>query len=113
MVIIDVGWNPSIDEQSVARAFRYGQTRKVFVYRLQTHGTFESKVYKNNLQKLSLANRVVDKKNIAKNFTKQELNSYFEPPPKANPEWSTDDNISRLLGQPDMNDAVLAKVIEQ
>ncbi|KAG0359282.1 hypothetical protein BG005_001048 [Podila minutissima] len=113
VVIIDVGWNPSIDEQSVARAFRYGQTRKVFVYRLQTHGTFESKVYKNNLQKLSLANRVVDKKNIAKNFTKQELNSYFEPPPKANPEWSTDDNISRLLGQPDMNDAVLAKVIEQ
>ncbi|KAI9232990.1 MAG: P-loop containing nucleoside triphosphate hydrolase protein, partial [Podila humilis] len=59
VVIIDVGWNPSIDEQSVARAFRYGQTRKVFVYRLQTHGTFESKVYKNNLQKLSLANRVV------------------------------------------------------
>ncbi|KAG0090925.1 hypothetical protein BGZ92_001897 [Podila epicladia] len=113
VVIIDVGWNPSIDEQSVARAFRYGQTRKVFVYRLQTHGTFESKVYKNNLQKLSLANRVVDKKNIAKNFTRQELNSYFEPPPKANPEWSTHDNISRLLGQPDMNDAVLAKVIEQ
>ncbi|KAG0031263.1 hypothetical protein BGZ81_001552 [Podila clonocystis] len=113
VVIIDVGWNPSIDEQSVARAFRYGQTRKVFVYRLQTHGTFESKVYKNNLQKLSLANRVVDKKNIAKNFTKQELNAYFEPPPKANPEWATNDNIRRLLGQPDMNDAVLAKVIEQ
>lgn len=112
VVIIDVGWNPSIDEQSVARAFRYGQTRKVFVYRLQTHGTFESKVYKNNLQKLSLANRVVDKKNIAKNFTKQELNAYFEPPPKFNPEWATDENISNLLTQPDMNDAVLAKVIE-
>ena len=64
VVIIDVGWNPSIDRRPLPARSNYGQTRKVFVYRLQTHGTFESKVYKNNLQKLSLANRVVDKRTL-------------------------------------------------
>ncbi|KAF9429838.1 hypothetical protein BGZ94_009300 [Podila epigama] len=113
VIILDVGWNPSIDEQAVARAFRYGQTRKVYVYRLQTYGTFESKVYRGNLAKLSLANRVVDKKNMVKNFTKQELKKYLEPPPKVNPMWATPDNEEALFRQPDLNDPVLRAVVEQ
>ncbi|KAF9191257.1 hypothetical protein BGZ51_007577 [Haplosporangium sp. Z 767] len=115
VVIFDVGWNPSHDEQAIARAFRYGQTRKVFVYRLQTYGTWEDKLYKTNLHKLGLSNRVVDKKNTRKAFTKTEMSAYFEPPPTPllTPEWATDVNVQELFDKPDTEDVVLRKVIEK
>ncbi|KAF8937607.1 hypothetical protein BGZ58_002424 [Dissophora ornata] len=111
VVIFDVGWNPSHDEQAIARAFRYGQTRKVFVYRLHTFGTWEDKLYKTNLHKMGLSNRVVDKKNISKAFTKVELKSYFDVPPKLNPEWSTPENVDALFNKTETEDPVLRAVI--
>ncbi|KAG0326565.1 hypothetical protein BGZ99_009441 [Dissophora globulifera] len=115
VVIYDVGWNPSHDEQAIARAFRYGQTRKVFVYRLQTFGTWEDKLYKTNLHKLGLANRVVDKKNMVKAFTKTEMQAYFEPPPdpELTPEWASQENVEALFTKPDTEDPVLRAVIDK
>ncbi|KAG0023593.1 hypothetical protein BGZ80_008918 [Entomortierella chlamydospora] len=112
VVIFDVGWNPSYDEQAIARAFRYGQERKVFVYRLQTFGTWEDKLYKTNLHKLGLSNRVVDKKNIAKTFSKTEMKSYFEPPPETSPIWASDETVEAFFAKPDTEDLVLRKVIQ-
>ncbi|KAK3808886.1 MAG: SNF2 family N-terminal domain-containing protein [Linnemannia gamsii] len=115
VIIFDVGWNPSHDEQAIARAFRYGQTRKVFVYRLQTFGTWEDKLYKTNLHKLGLSNRVVDKKTIHQAHSKTEMKSYFEPPPtpENNPRWATEENIATLFGKPDADDTVLRSVINE
>ncbi|KAF9909297.1 hypothetical protein EC991_008808 [Linnemannia zychae] len=115
VIIFDVGWNPSHDEQAIARAFRYGQTRKVFVYRLQTFGTWEDKLYKTNLHKLGLSNRVVDKKNIHQAHSKTEMKTYFEPPPapESNPRWATEENITALFDKPDADDAVLRSVIQE
>ncbi|KAF9172190.1 hypothetical protein BGX20_006169 [Mortierella sp. AD010] len=112
VVIFDVGWNPSYDEQAIARAFRYGQERKVFVYRLQTFGTWEDKLYKTNLHKLGLSNRVVDKKNIAKTFSKTEMKSYFEPPPEISPTWASDETVETFFAKPDTEDPVLRNVIQ-
>ncbi|KAF9926585.1 hypothetical protein FBU30_003833 [Linnemannia zychae] len=114
VIIFDVGWNPSHDEQSIARAFRYGQTRKVFVYRLQTYGTWEDKLYKTNLHKLGLSNRVVDKKNIFQAHSKTEMRSYFEAPPPAasNPRWATEENIDTLFKKVDVVDPVLKTIIQ-
>lgn len=116
VVIFDVGWNPSHDEQAIARAFRYGQTRKVYVYRLQTFGTFEDLLYKNNLHKLGLANRVIDKKTIKSNtFSKTQMRQYFRRPPlpSETPIWATMDNIDDLFRKPDTEDSVLRTVIEK
>ena len=42
----DPSWNPSVDSQSVDRAYRLGQQRDVVVYRLITCGTVEEKIYR-------------------------------------------------------------------
>ncbi|KAF9542407.1 hypothetical protein EC957_001983 [Mortierella hygrophila] len=114
VIIFDVGWNPSHDEQAIARAFRYGQTRKVFVYRLHTFGTWEDKLYKTNLHKLGLSNRVVDKKNIFQAHSKTEMNMYFEPPPvpASNPQWVTEENVSALFDKVDSDDSVLRSIMQ-
>lgn len=39
VVLIDTVWNPSVERQAVSRAFRLGQKRLVFVYRLMTSGS--------------------------------------------------------------------------
>ena len=33
VVLYDVSWNPTYDSQSIARCWRYGQTKPVYVYR--------------------------------------------------------------------------------
>ncbi|KAI7818928.1 P-loop containing nucleoside triphosphate hydrolase protein [Gamsiella multidivaricata] len=113
VVIFDVGWNPSHDEQAIARAFRYGQKRKVFVYRLQTFGTWEDKLYKTNLHKLGLSTRVVDKKNMIKSYTKTEMTKYFEQPPETTPVWASQENVDTLFTRPDTDDPVLRSVIDR
>lgn len=35
----DPAWNPSVDNQSVDRAYRIGQARDVVVYRWRLHST--------------------------------------------------------------------------
>ena len=51
VILMDVCWNPIHDEQAVVRIFRYGQTKPVYIYRLQAFGTFEDKMYQNNIRK--------------------------------------------------------------
>ncbi|RKP04892.1 P-loop containing nucleoside triphosphate hydrolase protein [Thamnocephalis sphaerospora] len=82
VVLLDLGWNPNHDEQAVARAYRYGQTKPVYVYRLYTYGTWEDKLYKSNVHKIGLAYRVIDEKNPGKHFTRKEMSEYFSEPPR-------------------------------
>ncbi|KAG0568797.1 hypothetical protein KC19_6G046100 [Ceratodon purpureus] len=41
VVILEVVWNPSVTRQAISRAFRIGQQKKVFVYRLIAADTYE------------------------------------------------------------------------
>ncbi|KAF9586000.1 hypothetical protein BGW38_010533 [Lunasporangiospora selenospora] len=115
VVIFDVGWNPSHDEQAIARAFRYGQKRKVFVYRLQTYGTWEQKLYMKNVHKLGLSHRVVDKKHMKNAFSKTEMKKYLEKPPPEDSiiPWTNEFTVNTLFGKPDTEDSVLRNVIEK
>ncbi|KAI5887646.1 uncharacterized protein SCHCODRAFT_01160285 [Schizophyllum commune H4-8] len=51
VVIFDPNWNPAHDLQAMDRAFRYGQTRDVYVYRLLGGGSLEELVYARQLYK--------------------------------------------------------------
>ena len=63
VILLDFGFNPSHEEQAVGRAYRIGQEKPVFVYRLIIGGTFEDNIYDKQMFKTSLTSRVVDKKN--------------------------------------------------
>eukprot|EP00658_Telonema_sp_P-2_P004175 TRINITY_DN11567_c0_g1_i6.p1 TRINITY_DN11567_c0_g1~~TRINITY_DN11567_c0_g1_i6.p1 ORF type:complete len:286 (+),score=55.11 TRINITY_DN11567_c0_g1_i6:550-1407(+) len=44
IIILDSSWNPSDDRQAIGRAFRYGQTKPVFAYRLISNETLEHRL---------------------------------------------------------------------
>ncbi|KAI8868040.1 hypothetical protein GQ42DRAFT_105279, partial [Ramicandelaber brevisporus] len=55
VVLFDSGFNPLVDEQAIARAYRYGQTRPVHVYRFLIAGSMETALYNMGMMKLGLA----------------------------------------------------------
>lgn len=63
VVILDDHFNPSWELQAIGRAYRIGQQKPVYVYRLTVGGTFEQAIQNQALFKQQLATRVVDKKN--------------------------------------------------
>ncbi|KAJ3206939.1 hypothetical protein HDU67_007841 [Dinochytrium kinnereticum] len=85
--------------------FRYGQQKKVYVYRLVTSGTIEEKLHKNNLKKVDLATRVVDRKESTLIFSKTEFKNYFEVP--------SSDPPSELNRELDYGDTVLRSIIDK
>lgn len=79
LVLYDPDWNPANDEQAMARVWRPGQQKRVFLYRLLSTGTLEEKVYQRQLTKLALAKNVVDQDVNAKpSFSASELRDLFK-----------------------------------
>jgi SNF2 family DNA or RNA helicase len=62
VIIFDMNWNPTVDQQAQDRAYRYGQTEHVSVYRLVTKGTVEEVVYMRQLYKQTLQTAVLARK---------------------------------------------------
>ena len=83
VVLFDSSWNPSSDAQAIFRAWRFGQTRPVFVYRLLGAGTIEEKIYARQISKQGIIGGVCDDESLAKAFSKDELSDLFSlsPPP--------------------------------
>lgn len=79
VVIMDFGFNPAHEEQAIGRAYRFGQSKPVFVYRLICGGTFEDNIYNKQLFKSSLTQRVVDKKNPRRSAARS-TRQYLYPP---------------------------------
>ncbi|XP_071702520.1 protein CHROMATIN REMODELING 20 [Rutidosis leptorrhynchoides] len=77
VVIVDGSWNPTYDLQAIYRAWRYGQTKPVFAYRLMAHGTMEEKIYKRQVTKESLSARVVDRQQVHRTISKEEMLHLF------------------------------------
>lgn len=61
VVILDEHFNPMWEQQAIGRAYRIGQQKPVFVYRLTAAGTFEESMHNQALFKKQLTTRVVDK----------------------------------------------------
>ncbi|KAK2402774.1 P-loop containing nucleoside triphosphate hydrolase superfamily protein [Trifolium repens] len=86
VVIVDGSWNPTYDLQAIYRAWRYGQKKPVFAYRLLAHGTMEEKIYKRQVTKEGLAARVVDRQQVHRTISKEEMLHLFEFGDDENPE---------------------------
>ncbi|WCJ21115.1 DNA repair and recombination protein RAD54-like [Euphorbia peplus] len=78
VVIVDGSWNPTYDLQAIYRAWRYGQKKPVFAYRLLAHGTMEEKIYKRQVTKEGLAARVVDRQQVHRTISREEMLHLFE-----------------------------------
>ncbi|XP_042036260.1 protein CHROMATIN REMODELING 20-like [Salvia splendens] len=90
VIIVDGSWNPTYDLQAIYRAWRYGQKKPVFAYRLLAHATMEEKIYKRQVTKEGLAARVVDRQQVHRTMSKEEILHLFD---------FGDDDITPELGQ--------------
>jgi SNF2 family DNA or RNA helicase len=77
VILFDYGFNPVWEEQAVGRAYRLGQRRPVFVYRLRAGGTFEELIYNKAIFKTQLSARVVDQKNPMRYASKKVADYLF------------------------------------
>lgn len=79
LVMFDNDWNPAIDNQSLARIHRDGQTKPVFVYRLITKGCIDEKILQRQVIKQDLADKFVDGKGGQKEvFDRDTLMNVFK-----------------------------------
>ncbi|KAJ8760391.1 hypothetical protein K2173_015058 [Erythroxylum novogranatense] len=90
VIIVDGSWNPTYDLQAIYRAWRYGQKKPVFAYRLMAHATMEEKIYKRQVTKEGLAARVVDRQQIHRTISREEMLHLFE--------FGDDDNSETQTG---------------
>ncbi|GAB4822557.1 hypothetical protein N2152v2_009603 [Parachlorella kessleri] len=82
LVLFDPDWNPANDQQAMARVWREGQQKHVWIYRLLTTGSIEEKIWQRQLAKEGLSRVVVDDNaNESRTFSKDELRALFKVDP--------------------------------
>lgn len=77
IVLFDIDWNPATDLQAMARIHRDGQKLPCKVYRFLVQGGLDEKIYQRQVMKMGLANAVVDNKQSASSFSREELRDLF------------------------------------
>ncbi|XP_012135180.2 DNA repair and recombination protein RAD54B isoform X1 [Megachile rotundata] len=60
LILFDSDWNPASDSQAMARIWRDGQKKDVYILRLLTTGTIEEKIFQRQVSKAGLSETVVD-----------------------------------------------------
>ncbi|MCR5266599.1 MAG: DEAD/DEAH box helicase [Cyanobacteria bacterium RUI128] len=74
----DPWWNPAVEDQATDRAYRIGQTKKVFVYRIITKNTVEERIQKLKTRKRDLVDSVISvDRNITKSLTMEDIKELF------------------------------------
>lgn len=76
----DPWWNPAAEQQANDRAYRIGQDKPVFVYKLITKGTVEEKIQQMQQQKSKLAQGLYDQDSLdTLNLTGEDWQALFQP----------------------------------
>lgn len=76
----DPWWNPAVEQQATDRAYRIGQDKPVFVYKLLTEETVEEKILKLQERKQSLTNSLyADTTQGESNFSQADLLELLKP----------------------------------
>lgn len=78
LVMFDPDWNPANDEQAMARVWRDGQRKRVYIYRLLSTGSIEEKIFQRQAHKKALSSCVVDEEeDVERHFSRDELKDLF------------------------------------
>ncbi|HPQ97185.1 MAG TPA: C-terminal helicase domain-containing protein, partial [Thiolinea sp.] len=76
----DPWWNPAVEQQATDRAYRIGQDKPVFVYKLLVENTVEEKILRLQEKKQQLADGIYgDGPEAVQPFTQEELMDLLQP----------------------------------
>lgn len=80
VVHFDPWWNPAAEDQATDRAYRIGQSKNVFVYKLIAYGTIEQRLLDLQERKRALASSIYsDNQNAVSAFTEDDLANLLKP----------------------------------
>lgn len=79
VIHFDPWWNPAVENQATDRAYRIGQDKPVFVYKLMTIGTVEEKIMKMQQRKAALLSSILNTSSPQELFSSEDLEALFEP----------------------------------
>ncbi len=79
VIHFDPWWNPAVEMQATDRAYRIGQTRKVFAYKLISKDSVEEKIVKMQQSKKELVQQLISTEEaFFKSLTKNDILDLFE-----------------------------------
>jgi hypothetical protein len=117
VVIFDFKWSPMWEQQAVGRAYRLGQKKDVYVYRLRSGGTYEDSVWNTTQFKTNLQTRVVDQKDTIRNAPRRRAR-HLSPPKAVEKEDLTefkgkDVVLDRIIDSPEASGSICSIQIEE
>lgn len=76
--VLDPWWNPAVEAQAIDRAYRIGQEKKVFAYKLICKDSIEEKIIELQKKKIALADSVIQTDESSfKNLTRNDIADIF------------------------------------
>ncbi len=79
VILYDPWWNPAVEQQAIDRAYRIGQDKPVFVYKLLADGTVEDKMLELQARKAGLADALLSGVASDATLSAQDFEELFKP----------------------------------
>ncbi|RZL03693.1 MAG: DEAD/DEAH box helicase [Rubrivivax sp.] len=79
VILYDPWWNPAVEQQAIDRAYRIGQDKPVFVYKLLANGTVEDKMVELQARKAGLADLLLSGVASDAALNAQDFDELFKP----------------------------------
>jgi SNF2 family DNA or RNA helicase len=79
VILYDPWWNPAVEQQAIDRAYRIGQDKPVFVYKLLASGTVEDKMVELQARKAGLADLLLSGVASDAALSAQDFDELFKP----------------------------------
>jgi SNF2 family DNA or RNA helicase len=79
VILYDPWWNPAVEQQAIDRAYRIGQDKPVFVYKLLASGTVEDKMLELQARKAGLADMLLSGVASDAALNPQDFDELFKP----------------------------------
>ncbi|KIY49841.1 hypothetical protein FISHEDRAFT_40909 [Fistulina hepatica ATCC 64428] len=79
VILVDLWWNPALEEQAFDRTHRYGQKRDVNIHKLTIEGTVEDRILALQERKRELARAALSGDKVKMNLGMDDLLALFRP----------------------------------